>query len=291
MNDSPIKFVYFGGEPIGVPVLKELKAVNLLPSLIVCNPDKPVGRKQTLTPPPVKVWADENNIPAWQPESIPANPTELNTLTTVDWDVFVVVAYNHILPKWFIDLPKHKTINVHPSLLPKLRGASPIRTAILEDMQDETGVSIMQLDEKMDHGPIIAQMKLEIAPENWPINGPELDEALARLGGSLLADTLPKWINGEIVPTDQEHEQATYCGRITKDMAELELNPYDLPIGSEAHKTFLKIKAYEGWPVTFFRYENKRYKVTAAQLTNSGQLIIQKVIPEGKKETDFSNIF
>jgi len=286
-----IKIAYFGGEPLGVPVLEVLKQANLLPELIVASPDRPAGRKLQLTPPPVKTWAEVNDIEVIQPETIPKKREDLGRLTSENWDLFVVVAYNKILPQWFIDLPKYKTINVHPSLLPKLRGASPIRSSILQDLRDGCGVSVMLLDEKMDHGPILAQEKLPIPRELWPIAGPTLDEQLAKLGGELLAKTIPQWIAGKIVSDEQDHTQATYCGKITKDLAELIINPYSLPHGQEAYGLFLKIQAYAGWPTAFFKYDNKRYKITGAHLSGDGQLVIESVIPEGKNETPFKQLF
>lgn len=298
MSEQTFKFAYFGGEPIGVPVLEELKATGLLPSLIVCNPDRPAGRKQVLTPPPVKLWAEAHGIEVFQPEHIPKHKQldkggvgPLHRLTGETWDVFVVVAYNHILPAWFLELPKHGAVNVHPSLLPKLRGASPIRSTILEDMRTECGVSVMLLDKEMDHGPIIAQESLIISEEAWPMPGPELDQALGHLGGAVLADVLPRYVRGEIKTIEQDHSAATYCGRITKDMAELIIDPHNLPSDQEAYQAFLKIQAYAGWPVTFFKHEGKRYKITSAHLGESGSLIIEKVIPEGKAETDFGRLF
>lgn len=286
-----LKIAYFGGEPLGVPILEALKKHHLVPQLIVASPDRPAGRKLLLTAPPVKNWALENGIEVIQPEIIPKQPADLGRLTGEDWDLFIVVAYNKILPKWFIELPKHKTINVHPSLLPKLRGASPIRTTILNDTPDECGVSVMLLDEKMDHGPILAQEKLLLTTEQWPLSGPELDAQLAALGGEVLAKTIPLWTAGALVPKVQEHTLATYCGKITKDMAELALDPYALPTGKEAYAQYLKIQAYAGWPVAFFKYDNKRYKITSARLSEDGQLVIDAVIPEGKTETGFKQLF
>lgn len=288
---SEIKFVYFGGEPIGVPVLEELKAAGMLPSLVVCNPDRPVGRKQVMTPPPVKVWAEENEIGVWQPENFKKDEIiGVGPLYEQTWDVFVVVAYNKILPKWLIELPEHGTVNVHPSLLPLLRGASPIRSTILNDMKDECGVSVMQLDEKMDHGPILAQATMDIAPENWPIRGTELDEALARLGGSLLAATLPEYIAGTIAPQEQDHEAATYCGRLDRSMGELTLDPHNLPTGDEAYQILLTIRAFEEYPGTFFMHAGKRIKIKEAELAD-GKLRILRIIPEGKQEMDFNVYF
>jgi len=146
----PLNFAYFGGEPLGVPVLETLKATGFVPNLIVASPDRPAGRKHELTPPPVKIWAEANNIPVFQPESLKERDA-LTPLTKETFDLFVVVAYNKILPKWLLELPVHKTINLHPSLLPLYRGASPIRSAILEDNREAVGVSIMLMDKEMDH--------------------------------------------------------------------------------------------------------------------------------------------
>lgn len=308
---SKPKFVYFGGEPLGVPVLEELKAAGYLPSLVVASPDRPVGRKHILTPPPVKVWAEAHNLNVIQPEKIPkenpsprvtlgldASVTESSIKTGVqllpelfeeEWDLFIVVAYNHILPEWLINLPKHKTLNVHPSLLPLLRGASPIRSAILKDMRDEIGVSVMQLDSQMDHGPIITQKHFEIAEENWPVEGPVLDQALARLGGSLLAAAIPPHLSGDISPQEQEHEYATYCGRFTSADGELELDPYQLPIKSEAYQALLKIYALGDNPGVFFKYKNKRIKIHDAHIDATGKLQPTEITPEGKNRQDFKH--
>ncbi len=285
-----IKFVYFGGEPLGVPVLEELKAEGFVPSLIVASPDRKSGRGQKLTPPPVKVWAEENNIPVWQPEKFDQSKMSEGPLSQEDWDVFIVVAYNHILPKWLIDLPKHDTLNVHPSLLPLLRGASPIRSAILRDMKDEIGVTVMQLDEKMDHGPIVAQDRLQISADEWPVQGQKLDEGLARQGGRLLAASLPGYLSSALTPREQEHEYATYCSRFNKDDGKLELDPHNLPTGSEAYQILLKIYGLMDAPGTFFIHEGKRIKIKDAKITD-GALDIISVVPEGKGETDFKNYF
>lgn len=282
MNNTP--FVYYAGEPLGVPVLEELKVAGLLPSLIICNPDRPVGRKQVLTPPPVKVWAEKNNIEVWQPESFKDKEFVIQKLEA--FDLFVVVAYNKILPKWLLDIPKHSTLNLHPSILPLLRGASPIRSAILADMRDQIGATVMQLDEKMDHGPILAQMTIPIGEENWPVRGNALDEALAHTGGSLLADTLPKWVAGDIVLTEQFHAAATYCPRLDRSMGELTIDPHNLPTGTDAYKSLLKIKAFDGFPGTFFIYNDKRIKILDAKIEND-TLKILEVLPEGKNKQSF----
>ena len=282
-----LRIAYFGGEPIGVPVAQELQELGILPELVICNPDRPVGRKQILTPPPIKVWAEKHQIVVWQPESFGDKEQVMEKLAP--YDLFVVVAYNKILPAWLIELPKYKTINVHPSLLPELRGPSPIRTALLQNNK-ETGVSIIKLDEKMDHGPLLAQEKLQIDASNWPMPGQQLDVALARLGGSLLATTIPEWTAGKITPTEQDHTKATYTKKITKDMGEIDLN-------ADPYQNYLKICAFDGWPGTFFfkdlpsqegeSSKKVRVKITKASWSEAGTLEILSVIPEGKKEMPY----
>jgi len=282
INHSP-NIAFFGGEPLGVPVLEELQVANILPQLILCNPDRPRGRGMQLAKPPVKKWAEAVGIPVLQPTSY-KNPADFERLTTVEWDVFVVVAYNFILPKWLLDIPTHGVINVHPSLLPKLRGASPIRTAIMENRREDIGVTVMQMDELMDHGPILDQLALPISNENWPVSGPDLDQALAQTGGALLATVLPAWLAGEINPQEQEHEAATYTKRLTKEQSELLIDPTALPNGEEAYNALLKIKAFAGNGDTYFIHKNKRIKIKTAALSGGGQLAIISVVPEGKKE-------
>jgi len=286
MSDT-YKIVFFGGEPLGAPVLEILKSHGIVPNLVVASPDKRAGRNMEWTPPPVKVWATANGIDVFQPENL-KNKDGLTKITETSWDLFVVVAYNHILPEWLIELPKFKTINLHPSLLPKLRGPSPIRTAILEDKRDQIGATIIQLDKEMDHGPILASTPLEIPETSWPISGPLLDTKLTQLGGELLATVIKDWLCGTITPTAQDHSLATYTKKFTKDQGELMLDPRKLPSGDLAYQTYLKICAFAGIFGTYFFHENKRIKIIAAHL-DGGQLIIDRVIPEGKKEVDFSD--
>jgi methionyl-tRNA formyltransferase len=196
-----------------------------------------------------------------------------------------VVAYNFILPQWFLELPKNGTVNVHPSLLPKLRGASPIRTAILQNLRDEVGVSIMLMDEKMDHGPLLAQTTLTL--NEWPLKGPFLDDMLAQIGGEMLARTLPRWLAGEITPTEQTHADATYTKKFEKIDAEIYLDPTSLPTGHEAFKMLCKINAFMGMSDCFFMDKGKRIKIKSAALSDD-TLTIVRVLPEGKVETDFS---
>lgn len=274
---TPSRIAFFGTPQIAVWVLAELEKAGIVPSLIITNPDAPVGRKQIMTPPPVATWAKAHAIPVFQPTSL-KNPDDLHMLTDTSWDLFVVVAYGKILPEWLINLPTHKTLNVHPSLLPTLRGASPIRSAILGDIR-ETGVTIMQMDAEMDHGPIVTQRATPIT--EWPVRGLVLDEMMAHQGGALLVGVIPKWLNGEITPVEQDHTKATFCTKITKEMGEISLE-------GDPYQNFLKICAFDGWPGTFFFTEKNgmcmRVKIVDAKLAEDGSLKILRIIPEGKKE-------
>ncbi len=284
-----MKIAFFGTPEIAVTVLKRLKLANIIPDLIISNPDAKVGRKGILTPPPAAFYARENSISLLQPETL-KDESVAAELSKTNWDVFIVVAYGKILPKWLLDLPKKGVLNVHPSLLPKFRGASPIRSAILNDERN-TGVSVMLLDEKMDHGPILTQEKARIPETEWPMDGLVLDQILAELGGDLLSVTLTEYLNAEITPTEQNHEEATFCTKITKEMSQLEIDPRNLPSGKDAYQMLLKIRAFAGWPETFFIHEGKRIKIKSAEIDNRGHLVIGSIVPEGKKEMDFSVYF
>ncbi len=284
-----MKFAFFGTPDLAVNALFELLSFDLVPSLIVTTPDAPVGRKQIITPPPTKVWAKERDIPVFQPTSL-KNPDDLTPLTNEAWDIFVVFAYGKIMPEWLLNLPKYSTINAHPSLLPKLRGASPIRSTLLHDLS-ACGVTIIQMDAKMDHGPILFQQPVTLAE---PISGEELDKTLSLMCGDLLAHVMQELPKGNITPTPQDHSQATFCTKITKEMGELKIDPHNLPSGDEAIATYRKICAFAGWPETFFMHEGKRIKIKSAHLDKTPDIVhlsIDRIVPEGKNEMDFTRYF
>lgn len=275
--------VFFGTPLIAVFVLEELEKKGIVPSLIVTSPDKPRGRKMLVTPSEVKVWGDVHNVPVLQPEKLTPEFMEVLKKKTPNkdgWDVFVVVAYGKILPESLLEIPKYEVLNMHPSLLPRLRGANPIRGAILKD-EKEVGVSIMLVDKDIDHGPILAQER--VAVPQWPPRASELEERLARHGGEMLSLILPKWINGEIIPQEQNHKDATYTKKITKGDGLIDLN-------DDPYKNLLKIRAYEGWPGTYFFIQKNgkkiRIKIIDAEIQDE-ELKITRVIPEGKKEVDY----
>lgn len=280
------RFAFFGTPEIAAIALTEMETFRFIPSLIVCNPDAPVGRKQIITPPPTKVWATERNIPVFQPATL-KNADELAPLTAESFDFFVVFAYGKIMPDWLINLPKYGTINAHPSLLPKLRGASPIRSTLLNDLS-AAGVTIMQMDAQLDHGPILYQQAVELLT---PVPGNELDRTMALMCGDLLVHVMRELPNGTITPIPQEDAQATFCTKIAKDMAQLDIDPNNLPTGDDALAMYRKICAFDGWPETFFMHDGKRIKIKQASLTPTGNLEITRIIPEGKNEQDWNQYF
>lgn len=280
-----IDFVYFGGEPLGAPVLEILIRYGLRPRVVVTNPDRKSGRGRLLTAPPTKILAEKENIPVLQP----LNLTDETFLTHLQGaEAFVVVAFNTILPPWFLDIPSNGTLNVHPSLLPLYRGPSPVRSAILADDPAAVGVTVMLLDEKMDHGPILAQAAYTTT--EWPPYGTKLEHILATKGGELLAKTLPAFIAGKISPQAQVHEMATYTQKFTKEMGEVLIDPTQLPRGSAARQLLLQIRAFDTWPGTFFFHQGKRIKITSAHIDND-QLVIDTIIPEGKSERNWKEYF
>lgn len=284
MPRSP-KIVFFGTPQIAVHALEALESAGLMPALIVTAPDKKQGRGLRELPSPCKAWALAHNIPTLEASS-PTDQAALGPLFATQWDLFVVFAYGLIIPKAILDIPKHGTLNVHPSLLPKLRGASPIRTSLLHNL-DGAGVSIMLMDEQMDHGPILAQEKANL---HEPIPGCALDELLGKQGAALLVSVIPRWLEGTITPTPQDHSQATFSQKFTKEMAQLALDPYHLPQGEDARDMLLKIYAFDGNPGAFFFHNGKRIKITQAHIEDD-TLVITRIIPEGKKEMDFAQYF
>lgn len=270
-----INFVFFGTSDASVSVLEDLKKKGHIPKVVVTTIDKPQGRKFVITPSPVKVWAGINNVKILQPQKLDAD--FVSELKKETWDLFIVVAYGKIIPKEILDIPTHKSLNVHYSLLPKLRGSSPIEGAILQD-EKNTGVSIILMDEKMDHGPVIAEQKIEIPV--WPPKRTELMNNMNSVAGLLLSETIPKWINAEIVPKEQNHDEATFVKMIKKEDALLTLS-------EDPYLNYRKIMAYEKWPRAYFIENNKRVIVNEAVFTD-GKLDIKRVTPEGKKEMSYS---
>ena len=278
MINNEIKIGFFGTPDYAVTALGILKNAGFNISFLVTMPDRPRGRKMLMTPPEAKVWAIENGVDVYQPEKL-NDESLIDTLKKYDCDVFVVLAYGKIIPDSILNIPKHKSLNIHGSLLPKYRGSCPIETAILSDDKN-TGVCIIKMDSEMDHGPIVASRNVKV--ESWPPTAQVLGNAIVTTGAELMVEILPDWVLGKIVPTEQDHSQASYTKKIQKEDGLIDLNDDD-------YKNFLKIQAYNEWPSAFFFKDGKRIKITKACYVD-GKLIIEKVIPEGKNEVDFKTI-
>ena len=280
MNTSPqIRFVFFGSSRLSVIVLDELKELGLIPAAIGTTPDKPQGRKLVMTPNVVKTWAIENSISCLDVAKL--DDAAAAVLKEIPADVFIVASYGKIMPARILDIPARGSLNVHPSLLPKYRGPSPLPTAILDDAK-ATGVTIMQMDAEMDHGPIVAQKPVTV--NEWPVYE-DFEEMMAREGARLLAGILPDWIAEKITPHEQDHSAATYTRKYTKEDGLLDLS-------ADPYQNFRKIQAFHEWPQAYYfvahRGKDIRIKVTAASF-QSGKLTIEKVIPEGGREMAYAD--
>lgn len=270
-SSEKLNFTFFGTPDVASETLEILKRAGFTPALVVTSPDKRQGRKMALTSPPVKVWAEANNIPYIQPEKLKDSPELQESLRGSD--LSIVVAYGKIIPDDMLNFPRLGSINVHYSLLPKYRGASPVESAILNG-EKVTGVSIQKMVYQMDAGPILAERKTEIGPDE---KAPELRKKLIKIGGELLVSTLPRIIAGEIKEVPQKESEATNCQKIKKEDGLVDLN-------GDAEQNYNKFRAYAHWPRTFFFKDGKRIIITQAKLEN-GQFVIEKIIPEGGKET------
>jgi len=280
MKNNP-RIAYFGTPRFATVVLDELKVAGITPSLIVTRPDKPKGRKLIMTPPEVAVWTHEHDIECVQPEKL--DDDFIANLHARNFDLFIVVAYGKIIPSEIITMPRHGTLNVHPSLLPRLRGASPIESAILHE--NETGTTIMQIDEEMDHGPIVAQKKVAEWSNTDIPKASELETLLAHESGKLLAEVIPKWLADSITPQEQEHDNATYCAKITKEDGLIDL-------ADDPEKNYRKIRAFDQWPRAYFFTERNGRQIRVAIIDASienNTLTIKRVVPEGKKEMNYED--
>jgi len=276
-----MKFTFFGTDEFAAIILDELKLEGYTPSLIICSPDKPLRRNKGFVSPATKAWAEKYGIPIFQPISL--DQEAINTIKESSaTDFFVVASYGLIIPQTVLDIPEHGTLNVHPSLLPHYRGASPIETAILENSKD-TGVTIMEMDSKMDHGPIVAQTPYSFT--EWS-NRIEARDVLAHLGGKTLADGISGWIHKTTIAVEQNHADATFTKLLTKSDAELDLDSEDQ---AGLYRRFL---AFEGWiqPYFFIKKDEQEIRVIVkeAQFDEETQKFVPlRIVPEGKKEIEW----
>ena len=235
VNDSGLKVAFLGTPEFAVPILEKLASSEHKPAAVFCAPDKPVGRRQVMTPPPVKTLAQKYNIPICQPENVSSFKFQVSSLNP---DLIICAAYRIIFPKEILDMPKFGCLNIHPSLLPKYRGASPIQAAILNG-DTKTGVTIFKMDEQIDHGPILIAEHLSLITKRY--TSPELSDKLSILGAGLLIKILPDWVVGKITPIPQDNSQATYAPQIKKEDGQIDWQ-------KSAQETERQIRAYSPWP-------------------------------------------
>lgn len=239
--NTPVLFL--GTPEFAVPALEMLVKKGYRIVGVVTRPDEPVGRKRAPTPRPVKVLAARYGIPVFQPERLDARDFASGKIPRAD--LLIIAAYGKIIPKDILDMPRLGAVNIHPSLLPRWRGPSPIQAAILAD-DPETGVTIMQIDAQMDRGPILAQRELKISKPTYP----ELHDQLAGLGAELLIETLPRWIAGEITPQAQDESRATYCKLLTKKSGKIDWQ-------KSAEEIERMIHAFQPWPGSWTIWKSK----------------------------------
>lgn len=274
-----VSYVFFGTPELAVKLLETLKTAGLAPILVVTNPDEPRGRKMLPTSPPVKIWAEKNNLPCLQPEKLDDKFVELIKESGADFAL--VAAYGKILPQTLLDSLPLGFFNVHYSLLPKYRGATPVESAILNG-DSETGVSIQKMVFKLDAGDIIANQKVPIEQDE---TSPELRTRLNQVAAQILVKILPQIAESKITSVKQDENLASSCSKIEKSYGQIDLS-------DPALTNYRKYRAYFAWPGTFFFTKHNgrdiRVVVKKAELQN-GAFVILKVIPEGKKEMSFQD--
>ncbi|NIT04467.1 methionyl-tRNA formyltransferase [Candidatus Saccharibacteria bacterium] len=288
------KIVFFGSPAFGQVILNKLLDEKHRVDAVVTQPDRSRGRGRKKLPTPVKITAKENKITAYTPE----NRKQLSDLTPRlkrrKPDLFTVASYGMIIPKEILEIATRGALNVHPSLLPLYRGPSPIQTAILEG-EEKTGVTIILMDEEMDHGPILSQKEVPIAQDD---NAQTLTAKLAYFGGELLTETIDKHVKGETTPKPQEHEKATYTKLIKKEDGRVDLETMSNT------KIDRMIRAYTPWPGVWAtvgematqlerelknkKHKHLRLKLLSAKQEN-GVLALETVQVEGKKPISFQD--
>ncbi|MFO8036214.1 MAG: methionyl-tRNA formyltransferase [Anaerolineales bacterium] len=286
-----LNVVFMGTPDFGVPSLQAL-ANHFHVVGVITQPDRPAGRGRKPTPPAIKSEAKALGIPTYQPQSL-HKPAVMDQLNLWNPELMVVAAYGHILPPAVLDFPPYGCLNVHASLLPRWRGAAPINAAILHGDQ-ETGVTIMKMDEGMDSGPILAQEPIPIEKDD---TAGSLFDTLSHLGAQLLVETIPLYIEGEITPQPQDDSKATYAPMLQREDGELSFD-------RSAEYLARQVRAYDPWPGTFTFWKGQRLIIHQAHAkpvtspgigvfctdegkpaigTGQGILVLDEVQPAGKR--------
>jgi len=245
---NPLRLVFCGTPQFAVPTLEALIVAGHEIPLVVTQPDRPVGRKQTLTAPPVKQTALAHNLEVTQPEKIKNNAEFRARLETIAPDAIVVVAYGRIIPRWMLDLPRLGCINLHGSLLPKYRGAAPIQWAVAMG-ETVTGNTTMLLEEGLDTGPMLLQQQIPIRPEQTSV---DLFEELAVIGAPLVVETLAGLASGTIQPQPQDHSKAILAPILTREDGHMDF------AARTAAELWNRWRGFQPWPGAFAILDGKK---------------------------------
>ena len=288
MDNKNIKFVFFGSGPLAESALYSLYQNNLAPSLVITSVDKKSGRNLELHKNVISTWCESKNIECWQPETLKNLDIKSSPLGKQNFDIGIVVSYPKILKKEILDLPKNGCLNIHPSLLPKYRGPSPIQSALLNG-DEKIGISIMKLDEEVDHGPILIQTEMDLETED--VNE-KVERKAGSFGGELLAQILNHYLDGNLKLIEQDHVRATFTRKFEKSEGEIKLDDN----GETVQNKFKALLPHI--PIFFFinhKDREIRVKVNEIELDKNlardkkAKEIIKKVTPEGKSEINFSD--
>jgi len=247
-----MKVVFFGSPKSALPSLRKIIDAGHTIELIITQPDKPSGRGKNLSSSPIKQQALAEDLPIYQSTRIRKDPAVIQKLREIKPDLNVVVAYGQIIPDSIIYLPRYNSINLHFSLLPKFRGASPVQWAILEG-ENTTGLTVFELNAKMDEGNILAQRKVEISPDETAY---ELESRLSIMGAELLVNTISKI--QDIEPQEQDHTKASFAPLIKKTDGQIDWT-------KEARFIERQIRAFTPWPSTFTFLQGRRIKVISGK--------------------------
>jgi methionyl-tRNA formyltransferase len=247
-----LRVLFLGTPEFAVPPLEELVQEHWSVVAVYTRPDKPGGRGRSLVMSPVKMAALGSGLPVVQPESLKGKAA-VEQLAGFKPDVLVVAAFGQILPQAVLDIPQHGCLNIHPSLLPRYRGASPVAAAILGG-EETTGVTFMLMDSGLDTGPILAQEKMTISPQDTTGS---LSVKLSHLAAQLLPDVLHRWTEGEIIPRPQTETGATYSATIKKEDGAID---WQLPAGD----IWQRVRAFQPWPGAYTSWDGRRLEIIEA---------------------------
>ncbi len=284
MNLKSARTIFFGTPDFAVPSLQKIAAETTVVG-VVTQPDKPVGRKQVVTASAVKQWAQEHlpEVPILQPRRLGLKsadgPAALEAIAALQPDLIVLVVYGNILPQELLDIPRFGCVNVHPSLLPKYRGASPMQSTLLHG-DTESGISIMQMDAGMDTGPVLLQYREPLSPRDTIQT---LHDRYSAKGAELLITALKDRVEHGKMPTPQPEDGAILCGLLKKEDGQITAT--DTPIMIDR-----KFRAYHPWPGIFTIINGKRIKILDLTYhADTDSIEVHTVQLEGKTPRDYKS--